>query len=204
MKSKTRNMDKIQALTQLEKLNKEGKKGAELEKLIGLPLNSVSAVLKGKKIMADSWPAKIQSFLAIPGELNSKINFKAPSPEAYDSKKVDFLIADEFLPYTLGEDGKTPIFKSPSDILEPWIQQIRDYCLKNGLQPDQLPGIIDGLKTENKQLIARSITAEHKQAPIFRNLTPPPDQNIERPAGNSYTPMSPFMLEQQKKSQGLK
>jgi len=53
-------------IIELRKVVDAGTKKSELEESIGLPKNSLSAVLSGSKDMPESWIAKIQSFLQKP------------------------------------------------------------------------------------------------------------------------------------------
>ena len=53
-------------------LSELGLKNAQIEKELQLPLNSLSAVLNGKKPMPDKWCAKVREYLAIK---------KPPKPE---------------------------------------------------------------------------------------------------------------------------
>lgn len=53
-------------ILKLNELVAAGTKKSELEESIGLPLNSLSTVLSGKKEMPASWIPKIQEFLAAP------------------------------------------------------------------------------------------------------------------------------------------
>lgn len=53
-------------IVKLNEMVESGVKKSELEESIGLPLNSLSAVLKGSKEMPGSWVAKIQDFLDHP------------------------------------------------------------------------------------------------------------------------------------------
>jgi len=53
-------------ILKLNELVASGTKKSELEESIGLPLNSLSAVLKGTKEMPASWIPKIQAFLEAP------------------------------------------------------------------------------------------------------------------------------------------
>lgn len=53
-------------ILKLNELVAAGTKKSELEESIGLPLNSLSAVLKGNKEMPSNWIPKIEAFLAAP------------------------------------------------------------------------------------------------------------------------------------------
>ena len=53
-------------IVKLNEMVESGVKKSELEESIGLPLNSLSAVLKGNKEMPGSWVTKIQDFLNHP------------------------------------------------------------------------------------------------------------------------------------------
>lgn len=53
-------------ITKLTEIVSAGTKKSELEESIGLPVNSLSAVLNGTKSMPDSWIPKIKSFLEKP------------------------------------------------------------------------------------------------------------------------------------------
>jgi hypothetical protein len=62
---------------------------------------------------------------------------------------------------TVGDSLSDPDFKKILDspyvtIFEPWIQQIRDYCLKTGLTPDQIPEIMEAQRIKIQQLVAKA------------------------------------------------
>jgi hypothetical protein len=95
-----------------------------------------------------NWRLKAQK-QSDPKDLASKINLKAPpqGPEAYDAERID-IASDELDSF------------AKARILEPWIQKIRDYCLKNGLQPDEIPAKMDEMKIEIKRLM---LLKDHKK-----------------------------------------
>lgn len=84
-------------ILKLNEIVAAGTKKGDLEESIGLPKNSLSAVLNGKKEMPESWVSKIQDFLAAPVVEN-------PEPLAPDSPKTKMVI-----------DGKGELQLKPSD-----------------------------------------------------------------------------------------
>lgn len=86
-------------ISELKKIVEAGTKKSELEDTIGLPKNSLSAVLSGAKDMPESWVPKIQEFLtkplAIPVEMSQTIKVTpkgelslAPSKESQERAQI--------------------------------------------------------------------------------------------------------------------
>lgn len=69
---------KEKLVEQLKKLVENGVKKSELEEGAGLPSNSLSSVLSGKKEMPDSWVEKIENYFSTnknsPAKIESKKN----------------------------------------------------------------------------------------------------------------------------------
>ncbi len=83
-------------ILKLNELVEAGTSKTDLEESIGLPKNSLSAVLKGNKEMPSNWPLKIQEFLNRPLAVISEVENR---PKMVVSKKGDLSLkpSDETL-----------------------------------------------------------------------------------------------------------
>lgn len=72
-------------ILKLNEIVESGTKKSDLEESIGLPVNSLSSVLSGKKEMPESWVSKIQTFLEAP-------IVSEPQPLSPDAPKTKIVV----------------------------------------------------------------------------------------------------------------
>jgi recombination protein RecA len=82
-------------ILELKKMVEAGTKKSELEESIGLPQNSLSAVLNGAKDMPASWIPKIQDFLAKPLIQPEEVGESQPNMTVNEKGELDLTPSEE-------------------------------------------------------------------------------------------------------------
>lgn len=122
---------KEQLIIALKKKVEEGLKKGILEELIGIPKNSLSAVLNGTRVMPDSWIPKIEGYLKTDKEMDKvldELNNMEPIPEVPES---EIPIPEPITPRTQLVVEKSGLKEKPSPQVKSKLDDVMDKINKD-------------------------------------------------------------------------
>lgn len=131
-------MEKKEILESLNEIVYRGTKISKIEKEVGLPQNSLSSVLTGKKQMPNKWVTKLEAFVQSPAIIGHQ---KPPLPDLWPADLMEKINTD----------------KAQRDWLTKDALKIYEWCEKKGFSPSELIGKYEDLEAKLAQpLIERN------------------------------------------------
>lgn len=111
-------------------------KNREVELSVGLPVNSLSNFLKGKKDLPDKYVQPIEKYMSdyIAAAID-RVERGNVNKNPYDGSKTDAIKFDDIQIPTITPEV---IEKSVKIIEDAWITEVRDFCDKHGIIPQDL------------------------------------------------------------------